>query len=165
MAGMKLRLACADDVPAVAALEQRPENRAFVSAWSEERHRQMLTTADARYLAAEREDGRFAGYAILLGLESEHRSIELKRIVVSEPGRGVGAWMLHAILAMAFGELQAHRVWLDVFETNTRAQRIYEKLGFRRDGLLREAALVDGKYHSLILMSLLDREYAAQARI
>jgi diamine N-acetyltransferase len=165
MARMKLRLARADDVPAIAALEQRPENRTFVSAWKEEKHRQMLASADARYLVAERDDGQFAGYAILLGLESEHRSIELKRIVVSEPGRGVGAWMLHAILAMAFGELQAHRVWLDVFETNTRAQQIYEKLGFRRDGLLREAAVVDGKYHSLILMSLLDREYAGQAQL
>jgi diamine N-acetyltransferase len=164
MAGMKRRLACADDVPAIAALEQRPENRTFVRSWSDDMHRGTLASADARYLIAEDDHGGVAGFAILRGLTSEDRSIELKRIVARDPGTGVGGVTLRAILEMAFGELQAHRVWLDVFETNTRAQKIYEKLGFRRDGLLREAALADGAYHTLILMSLLDREYAAQAR-
>jgi diamine N-acetyltransferase len=165
MAGMKLRPACPEDVPAIAALEQRPEYRTLVGAWTEPMHLETLASADARYLVAEQDDGRFAGYAILLGLASEHRSIELKRIVVRSPGAGAGGWMLRAILAIAFGELQAHRVWLDVFESNARAQHVYENLGFRREGLLREAVLKDGAYRSLILMSLLDREYGAQARV
>jgi diamine N-acetyltransferase len=158
---MLLRPALPDDIPAILALEHIAANREFVSAWSEEKHTRMLATADSRYLVAETH-GQFAGYAILLGLESEHRAIELRRILVAHPGTGIGRWMLRSILALAFNELAAHRIWLDVFETNTRAQHVYETLGFRRDGLLREAALVDGAWRSLILMSLLDREYAAQ---
>jgi diamine N-acetyltransferase len=162
MAGVRMRPAVEADIPAIAALERRPENRCLVSAWTEAQHRHALAGPDARYLVAESGDGQFSGYAVLLGVVSPHRSIELKRIVVSQPGSGVGGAMLRAILALAFGALQAHRVWLDVFATNTRARRIYERLGFQREGVLREAALVDDSYHDLILMSLLDREYAAQ---
>jgi RimJ/RimL family protein N-acetyltransferase len=53
----------------------------------------------------------------------------------------------------------AHRLWLDVFVTNTRARRLYASLGFREEGLLRDAILRDGEFHSQVLMSLLEHEY------
>jgi diamine N-acetyltransferase len=43
-----------------------------------------------------------------------------------------------------------------------RARSIYEGYGFRYDGVLREAILRDGEYHTLALMSLLDREYTTR---
>jgi RimJ/RimL family protein N-acetyltransferase len=69
--------------------------------------------------------------------------------------------MLRGILDYVFQELQAHRLWLDVFETNTRAQHVYESLGFRREGVLREAIYRDGEYHTQWLMAILDCEYEA----
>jgi diamine N-acetyltransferase len=69
--------------------------------------------------------------------------------------------MLAGILDYVFQELKAHRLWLDVFETNKRAQHVYERLGFRREGILREAIFRDGEFHTQVLMSILDREYEA----
>jgi RimJ/RimL family protein N-acetyltransferase len=69
--------------------------------------------------------------------------------------------MLAGILDYVFRELKAHRLWLDVFETNTRAQHVYENLGFRHEGILREAIFRDGEFHNQRLMSILDREYEA----
>jgi diamine N-acetyltransferase len=159
MATMQLRLAHVDDLPRIMAMERLPQYSAFVGNWSEEEHRAKLTGSDCRYFVSESETGEMAGFAILRGVASPHRSIRLQRIVVVYPERGVGRQMLAGILDYVFRELKAHRLWLDVFETNTRAQHVYESLGFRHEGILREAIFRDGEFHTQLLMSILDREY------
>ena len=161
MANMQLRLACLDDLPHLMAMERIPEYRTFVGNWSEEEHRAKMASADCRYFMAESDPGEVAGFAILRGVASPHRSIRLQRIVVASPERGVGRQMLAGILDYVFRELKAHRLWLDFFETNTRAQHVYESLGFHREGILREAIFRDGEFHNQRLMSILDREYEA----
>src|ERR1700750_1353568 len=159
---MHLRLAAFDDVPQIAAMERLPEFRAFVGQWTEDEHRQKMASADARYFVLEARrrqvsdagQNDLAAFAILQGLASEHRSIELKRVVVKSPGQGRGRQILRELLDKGFYEFKAHLVWLDVFETNLRARHVYESLGFRYDGIFREANFRDGQYHSLCLMSL-----------
>jgi RimJ/RimL family protein N-acetyltransferase len=164
MANMRLRPARAEDIPSIMAMERVPEYRTFVGNWTEDEHRARLASADCRYFVAESGSGELAGFAILRGLASPHRSVRLQRIVVANADRGVGKIMLRGILDYVFQELRAHRLWLDVFETNTRAQHVYESLGFHREGILREAVFRDGEYHTQILMSILDREYEAGRR-
>jgi len=164
MTTIQLRPARMEDIPAIADLERIPEYRSMVGNWSLEEHHEKMAGSDCRYLIAEPESGEMAGFAILRGLSSPHRSIRLQRIVVAQPGQGVGRFMLAGILDYVFRELKAHRLWLDVFETNLRAQHVYEGLGFRREGILREAIFRDGEYHTQILMSILDREYDAVRR-
>ena len=156
---MLLREANQDDVPLICSLERRPEYYGLVGSWSQDEHLRCLSDPDARYVIAEDQSGEVAGFAILFGLTSPHRSIELKRIVVAKPGMGSGKEMLRQIIRKVFEECGTHRLWLDVFEHNLRAQRAYATAGFRREGVLREAVYRDGKYHSLMLMSILDREY------
>src|SRR5277367_5053530 len=159
---MLLRGARIEDVPQMMVLESLPEFRALVGSWSEEEHLRCLAHPDVRCLIAGQNANEVAGFAIVCGLTSEHRSLELKRIVVRVPGSGLGRQMLHLLLKKAFEEYGAHRLWLDVFENNLRAQHLYSSLGFRRDGVLREAVNRDGEYYSLVLMSLLDREYESE---
>lgn len=161
---MQLRHGSFQDIPAIADLERLPAYRSFVGNWSIEEHHEKMAGSDCRYLIAEPESGEIAGFAILRGLASPHRSIRLQRIVVAQPEQGVGRFLLTGILDYVFRELKAHRLWLDVFETNLRAQHVYENLGFRREGVLREAILRDGEFHTQVLMSILDREYAAALR-
>ena len=159
---MLLRPATLADLPAIIAIERLPESRQFVGQWSKERHRTTMAGADARYFVSEAESGEPQAIAILRGLAEPSRSIELKRIVVATPERGLGRKMLNELMHIAFDELGAHRLFLDVFEDNARARHLYESLGFVYEGKLREAALRDGKYCTLRLMSVLDREYAAR---
>jgi RimJ/RimL family protein N-acetyltransferase len=49
---------------------------------------------------------------------------------------------------------------LHVFKTNIRAIRSYEKIGFVKEGLLRKAAHIDGKYLDIVVMGILREEYA-----
>jgi diamine N-acetyltransferase len=122
-----------------------------------------LADPDACCLVAEDEQGNIAAFAILRGLLSEHRALELKRFVVGIPNQGTGKQFLAEIAGRAFGEYGAHRLFLDVFVNNDRARHVYETFGFQKEGIMRDAIYRDGTYHSLVLMSLLDGEYRSQA--
>jgi diamine N-acetyltransferase len=159
---MRIHAALPEDVPHIVAIEQIPEYRSYIGAWSAEEHLRAMNDADNEYFVVRGEEATVEGFAILQGIRSEHHSLHLKRIAVRTPSRGFGRALLEYAMSRAFLHHRAHRFWLDVFETNARARRVYESYGFRYDGVMREAILLDGEYHTLALMSLLDREYTAR---
>jgi diamine N-acetyltransferase len=159
---MQFRNAISNDIPQICALERLPEFRTFVGNWPMEQHLKMFVDPGTAYIVAEEAQQQIAAFAILQGLQSEHRAIEVKRVVVGVPNQGLGRKLLSTIADRAFGEYSAHRLFLDVFETNDRARHVYETFGFRKEGVMRDAIYRDGTYHSLVLMSLLDYEYGAK---
>lgn len=156
---MLLRLASAADLPAIVNLERTPFAREFVGQWSEERHQATLASGDALYYVHEADWGEVEAYAILRGFQETSGSIELKRIAVAVPERGLGRRILKELLRIVFRERGAHRLFLSVFEDNTRALHVYESLGFKYEGVMREAAKRDGQWCNLHLMSMLESEY------
>jgi RimJ/RimL family protein N-acetyltransferase len=68
---------------------------------------------------------------------------------------------MRLLLHFAFGELNLRRVQLTVFSYNAAAIRLYEKLGFRREGAFREFVQRDGQLYDLYLYGLLRREWEA----
>jgi RimJ/RimL family protein N-acetyltransferase len=156
---MNFRSATQADTAQICALETLPEFRSMVGSWTEAEHIRMLADPDALYIVAEDALGRIAAFAILRGILSEHKQVELKRIVVRTPNHGIGRELLTEVADRAFGEYSAHRLFLDVFVTNDRARHVYTNFGFREEGIMRDAIYRDGAYHSLVLMSLLETEY------
>lgn len=159
---MNLRAAVVGDLPGIVALERAETARRFVGQWSAERHRATMMGGDARYFVAESEAGEVTAYAIMRGLSEDSGAVELKRIVVGSPGGGLGRTILTELVRIVFEELKAHRMFLDVYEDNTRARHLYESLGFVYEGVMRDAAQRDGAYFDLRLMSMLEGEYAAR---
>lgn len=156
---MLLRPAIPADLPAIVNLERAPLAREFVGQWSEERHRATLESGDARYYVSESDGGEVQAYAILRGFEESSGAIELKRIVVAVPERGLGRRIVTELLRIVFREVGAHRFYLDVFDHNARARHLYESLGFQYEGVMREAAKMNGRWCNLHLMSMLESEY------
>ncbi len=157
-ASFSLRIAKPGDIGFIVALERRPDYRPFINRDPPARHHAALRDPDRRYLLAE-QDGRPVGYAILAGLASPNRSIQLLRTAVSSPGEGHGRRLCTAILAEVFDVLKAHRLNRDLFEGNDRAEALYRSLGFEVEGLLREAERRGRVYHSLKVMALLAADY------
>jgi RimJ/RimL family protein N-acetyltransferase len=124
-------------------------------------HQQRISDPDCLYWLVE-SAGQPAGYVILRGLASPNRCVELKRIAIADPERGLGRLVLRAVLEEVFGSLAAHRIWLDVFDHNLRAQHVYRSLGFAQEGTLRECVKYGDRYRSLILMAMLESEYRAK---
>ncbi|CAH0119221.1 hypothetical protein PAE9249_01720 [Paenibacillus sp. CECT 9249] len=80
-------------------------------------------------------------------------------------GKGYGSEALHLMLDYGFGILNLHRIELNVFDYNGRAKHVYEKLGFKQEGVQREALFYDHKYHDSIMMSILEDEYRRMRNI
>jgi RimJ/RimL family protein N-acetyltransferase len=161
---MLLRSARPLDILGIAALERAPGASGFVGQWTPERHLATMTGGDARYYVSETGESELQAYVILRGLQEDSGSIELKRVVVATPGLGLGRRILDEIIQIAFSELHAHRLFLDVFEDNRRARHLYESLGFQYEGVMREAARRDDAWCNLHLMSMLAGEYAARGQ-
>jgi RimJ/RimL family protein N-acetyltransferase len=66
------------------------------------------------------------------------------------------------MLQHAFGDLNIHRVYLSVLADNARAIRLYERIGFRHEGVQREAVFKCGRYIDLLTMAALASDQAAR---
>jgi diamine N-acetyltransferase len=64
------------------------------------------------------------------------------------------------VMAQAFEEHDAHRLWLDVKPHNDRALALYRSAGFVEEGLLRDALYYGERFESLIVMSILRPEWS-----
>jgi RimJ/RimL family protein N-acetyltransferase len=77
----------------------------------------------------------------------------------SEWSKGYGTEAVRLLVEFGFQKLNLHRIGIGVFPFNTRAIRTYEKVGFKREGVLRDGYYCDNTYHDVILMSIMEEEF------
>jgi len=63
------------------------------------------------------------------------------------------------MLEYGFKQLKLHRIELIVLDSNERALHMYRNQGFVEEGIQREARLVADKWHDVILLGILEKEY------
>ena len=73
--------------------------------------------------------------------------------------KGFGKELMRELLEYCFVFLHMERVTLDYYTGNKSAAALYEKMGFEKEGVARNATKKDGKYYDLHLMSMLRAEY------
>ena len=69
-------------------------------------------------------------------------------------GKGYGTDAIRTLVRYCFDNLNIHRVYLHVFETNKRAIKAYENAGFIKEGVLREHHFNNGRYEDVIVMGI-----------
>ncbi|MEU3626647.1 GNAT family N-acetyltransferase [Amycolatopsis coloradensis] len=114
----------------------------------------------ADYAILRKEDRGYLGEVVLSDFDGDNRSAAF-RIALTGPdvfGKGYGTEATKLILDFAFDVVGVHRVSLEVFDFNPRAQRVYEKCGFVREGLQREALWWDGEWHDVVTMAILKND-------
>jgi diamine N-acetyltransferase len=164
---LSLRATSADELPLAYAEEADPGTRCWLGDTSPAWHHGLLEAMDAEHLTIVCGD-RPAGFVVLAGIGDASGSVELRRIVTyqSHRGQGIGRLAMIAALERAFAVYGAHRVWLDVKPGNSVARNLYTSLGMIIEGELREVIREpDGTYSSLVVMAMLDREWADQSQI
>ena len=169
---VRLRPTLLSDLDYVVTVETDSHNLPFITPWERPQHEGAVRFPDFRHFIVESGPQYAAsGFVILQGCRSPHRSVELKRIVLQHDGQGqgLGRACVRLLKRMAFRDLHAHRFWLDVKQLNVRAQALYTSEGFVEEGRLRESVRLTGNaadgYDSLVVMSLLDREYQARVAL
>lgn len=161
----RLRPTMQSDLDYVLSLERDPENLPYITPWEKIQHEAAIRFPDFRHFIIEAgPELERGGFLILIGCRNQHQSIELKRMVVQNKHQGVGRAALRVVKKIAFDDLGAHRFWLDIKKRNTRAQALYVSEGFVFEGELREAVKVHDGYDSLVVMSMLQEEYARRRK-
>lgn len=79
-------------------------------------------------------------------------------------GQGYGTDAVNAIADFAFGQLRLERLWLDTNAHNARAQAVYTKCGFAREGVFRRAFYQDGRWSDEVRMAMIREEWLALDR-
>jgi len=114
------------------------------------------------YLAiCEKTSGRFLGGAALQDILLPHNRAELS-ISIYDPndrGKGFGTDAVKVLLSVGFHILGLNSIYLDTMEDNEQAIRVYEKIGFKRVGVLRETEFMEGKHKGLLIMDILRDEF------
>ncbi|MGG7097100.1 GNAT family N-acetyltransferase [Clostridium sardiniense] len=155
-----LRKTKVEDLEFVINAEQQKENAQYIGQWTKDQHINSLVNKDILHIIIEESaTQKPIGYLIISGIENKNNSIEFRRFVICEKGKGFGKETLKLVKSLAFNDLKANRLWLDVRVKNIRAQNIYKSEGFKEDGVLRECIFYNNKYESLIVMSILKNEY------
>jgi RimJ/RimL family protein N-acetyltransferase len=104
--------------------------------------------------------GRCVGEAVLNQWDPGNESCNF-RIFIGPRGRdrGLGTEATRLIVGYGFERLRLHRISLEVYAFNPRARRVYEKVGFRPEGVLRDSLRYNGEWIDATIMSILAAEW------
>lgn len=157
---VRLRIAEERDLDFIVASEAEPGNARYIVADSRAYHQDTLDSPAAVHFIVERNDtGAAIGFLMAAGRNSPDHEQYWRRVIINERGKGYGKEALRLLMDWAFGEAGAHRAWLDCKDYNDRALHVYESLGMKREGLLRDTIFVDGKYENLVVLAILEPEW------
>jgi RimJ/RimL family protein N-acetyltransferase len=110
------------------------------------------------FKVVECESGEVIGHIELNNIDWDNNSATISRVLAAPAarGKGIGEAMVKEISRIGFEELHLHRLELKVFDFNERAIACYEKAGFVKEGVIRDARKFGEEYWNSCIMSLLD---------
>ena len=143
-----------------------PDHMASLAAVEKEYERELAGDERDRttYIVEHRASGTPIGWCRMRTGDRKHVSADVG-IGLGEKeflGKGYGTEAMRLLLAIVFDHQRWHRAELWTLADNERAVRSFEKCGFRREGLAKDAAYADGKFRDILYMGLLKSEWDAQ---
>ena len=114
----------------------------------------------ARLAIVRAADGVFIGWCGLVKWNADYRSAKLGYCLDDAAwGQGFATEAADALFHWAFDTLDLNRVQAETDTRNTASSRVLEKLGFVREGTLREDCIVDGEISDSWVFGLLRRDW------
>ena len=160
-----LARAFADD-PGLAAdwgIDDDP-TEAMAAAWTSE-HADLWERGEGRHLTvADPRTGEMIGGINFHHIDLHHRRAEVGFwLAPGSRGRGIGSAALDAACRWAIERYDLDRVEMTTLPDNAGAIATAEKVGFRREGVLRERNLERGRRVDILMLAVLTREWHPRA--
>jgi N-acetyltransferase len=136
--------------------------RADVDAWVKNALQNRETGAELPFVQIERESGNIIGSTRLMDIRPEHRGVEIGYTWIARPWRRtrINSEAKFLLLRYLFEDVGCIRVALKTDLLNERSQRAIERLGARREGVLRKHMIVQGgRFRDTVYYSILDEEW------
>jgi RimJ/RimL family protein N-acetyltransferase len=168
---IRLRPVRATDADAMWEMVQDPESGRLTGKTADLSRREIddwcatIADRDGRVDLAVTANGsdEYRGEIVLNQIDDVVRSATVRLVMrPAYRGRGYGTEALQLVLGLAFDGIGLHRVGLDVLSINTRARALYENIGFRIEGRLRDAARDGDRWCDVLVMGLLEDEFRAE---
>jgi len=138
-------------------------DRAQAAAFVERNARAFAAKESVRLALEPKGGGPIVGTCTLFAIDAQNRRAETGYILASSAwGAGLMTEAMAALLDWGFGGLGLHRVEADVDPRNEPSVRILERLGFTREGHLRQRWQVNGEISDSWFYGLLAPEWAAR---
>lgn len=113
------------------------------------------------FVFAVRHQGKLIGLVNLDGLDWPNSHVEIGIALTDPDARGLGlaTETITLLIQYCFDELGLHRIWARIIEDNSPSLHLFDKLGFQKEGALRQHVLRRGQYRDMYLYSLLKDEW------
>lgn len=109
--------------------------------------------------------GKMVGVAIISSIDMKNRTANMNiKLLKFARGNGYAMRAMRLIVSYCFDELNMHCLTANVIERNVGSRKLWEKMGFCQDGILRERIYKNGSYHNIIAFSLLKDEFDERNR-
>lgn len=119
----------------------------------------QISKTSKRYVAREKSKDELVGVFRFDRLDNQNQSAEVGLDVATRFRRmGYAKEIYHALLPYLFSEFSLNRLSLITLATNTPAINLYESLGFKKEGVLRQAIKRDDQFLDVIQYSMLATE-------
>ena len=127
----------------------------------------LLKSGYARGFAAETLEGEHIGNGVLHHIDFRNRKAEFSGLVGEKRlwGKGYAVEGFAIALKIAFEDLKLNKVYVRISIDNKRAQKFCEKMGFKKEGVLRQDVLKNGKFIDFWMCSLLAEEYLQMSKM
>lgn len=132
--------------------------------------RNFLSGASDAYHRGEELHAGIFSYGKFAGTVAHHRIDVLNRNVsigywldATVEGKGIMTRCCRTLVRHLFEERKLHRVEIRCASGNTRSCAVANRLGFTREGVMRDNQWVNDRYLDMVVWSLLEQEYAATA--
>lgn len=171
----RLRELKREDLPAINVWRNQPELIACLGApfrfinlevdiaWFENYMRSRQNTI--RCAIVREEDDQILGLVSLTNIDFLNQSAKFHIMIgmAKEQNQGAGTFATRAMVEHAFFHMNLHRIELGALADNARAQHVYEKIGFVREGVERQSVFKNGKFVDMYRYGLLREEYGEKS--
>ena len=156
-----------DDIPTINKWRQDPEvsdgigaPRRFIGLdvdlkWYDDYLARRGSGIEVRCAVLLADSGELAGMVSLTRIDYLHRNAEYNAMVGATRGRGVGTAATKAMVRHGFFDLNLHRIYVSIVRDNVASIKMCANAGFREEGIIRDGAYKNGRYHDMVLMGVL----------
>ena len=115
----------------------------------------------------ETNDGVSIGTMAIYNIDTKNKQAEVGRIITGDPkyqGKGYAREAIGLLLTESFKEMDLDRIYLEVLDDNEKAISLYEKVGFKTEGIKRKGIMIGNERKDIRIMSLLRDEFLSSGK-
>ena len=124
-------------------------------------YNRVVASTNKRFTVCMKDNNEPVGIVTLTNIDLVNRSAfhGIKLHPSCPKGRGVGTDAVMTLMEYAFNQINLNRLDGEWLLYNTASKRLYEKCGWREEGIKKQAIYRDGEYHDLAIAGVLKEDY------